>query len=513
MRRQVASFGSLLFMFSFYVIAVSLLAYFLSTQFLWILLGVEILSIFFAFYVMINKKRRMETRIRWSIFIVFFPILGIGSYVYFGRMYHYDTVKDYKYKNFSDFGNKTKDQMFDHVLPVMNEDIPEYKRAFMMGLNEQSDLIYKNTSVSFLPNGTDAWVSIFNDISSAKNYILINLYIIEDGELCRNFVQALKNKIEEGVRVYIIYDFAGSYAKFDLKVQKELKMMGAHLVPFSPIVMPFVDWKANYRDHRKDFSIDGRIGYTGGINLSDEYINMSKKYGYWNDSMVRVVGEAVQGIEKIFASDWKFIKKGKEKITDWEPEVGKLHPKKNNNKDLIQIVSSGPNHASPLHLDLLLNLIGSAQKRIWLSTPYFVPPIELIKAISSAAKSGIDVRLVLPGMSDKFMLLDVSKKWTDELYESGVKVYSMNNIFNHTKAFLFDDEICFTGTTNMDFRALFTDQQTMLLVKSKEFNSQLENRFIDDFKTSFLYNFKPSREHKWFTRLIVNIYNIISPLL
>lgn len=513
MKKNIATFGSLIFMFTFYIIGVALAARYLSIQFLWVLLAQELACIAFAFYIMINKNRRMETKIRWATFIIFVPFFGIASYFFFGRVYRYSATKIYKYKNFHNFGNKTKEEIFEEILPIMDGEIPEYKRAFMMGLNEQSDLIYKNTKTEFFKNGTEAWISIFNDINNAKEYVLMNMYIIKDGELYRNFVQLVRNKIAQGVRFYFIFDFIGSYGTFTYKHQKELQMMGVYLLPFSPLPMPFLDWTTNYRDHRKDLSIDGKIGYTGGINLGDEYINLSKSFGYWNDSMVRLTGEAVQGIEKIFASDWKFSQKGKENIVDFEPNVGNLTIKETTHNDLVQVISAGPNHASPIHLDLLLNLIGSAQKRIWLSTPYFVPPVELIKAIGSAAKSGIDVRLVLPGMSDQPMMLEVSKRWTDELYAAGVKIYSMHNIFNHTKAFIFDDEISFTGTTNMDFRALFSDQQTMLLVKSKEFNQQIEQRFEADFASSFLYNFAPSREHKYFVRFIVSIYNIISPLL
>jgi len=146
-------------------------------------------------------------------------------------------------------------------------------------------------------------------------------------------------------------------------------------------------------------------------------------------------------------------------------------------QSIVQVVACGPNHNSSSHLDILLNLIASAQKRIWLSTPYFVPPNELIVELASAAKSGIDVRLVLPGVTDKFLLLDVSKKHTDLLFDSGVKIYTMNNVFNHTKAYLVDDEMSFVGSTNLDYRALFSDQQTMGLVYSCEFNQELTQRF------------------------------------
>lgn len=512
MKKHLAAIGSLIFLFSIYIILITVGSTLLSIHFLWILLIVEILCIIWSFVVLINKKRRLETKVRWAVFIIFVPIFGIGSYFLFGRVYHYKTTVDYKYKNFADFreGEKLK-TLNEEIIPLIEEDIPEYKRAFMMGLNQQSDLIYQNTRTEFLPNGNIAWSRIFEDLMQAKEYILINMYIVDDGELYRNLVQILKGRLKKGVRVYFLYDFFGAYGKFSRKMREELIEAGAEVIPFSPVKMPFLNWTINYRDHRKDISIDGQIGYTGGINLADEYVNLSKVFGFWNDAMIRIQGDAVQGIEKIFVSDWRFYTK--KLLIDLEPKIGLPMSYQNDNHELVQVVSSGPNHATPMHLDLMLNLINSAQRRIWLSSPYFVPPVEMIKSLASAARSGIDVRLLLPGLSDKKFLLDVSKNWAGDLYDAGVKIYCINNTFNHTKMFLFDDEISFLGSTNLDFRAFFSDQQTMVLIKSQPFNQVLNDKFISDFELSFLYNFNPKTEHNKPYRLLVKGMNIIGPLL
>lgn len=161
----------------------------------------------------------------------------------------------------------------------------------------------------------------------------------------------------------------------------------------------------------------------------------------------------------------------------------------------------------------MLNLINSAQRRIWLSTPYFVPPGELIKALAAAAWSGIDVRLLLPGKTDKKYLLNVSRFWTKELFDAGVKIYTLNRTFNHAKQFLFDDEIAFVGSTNIDYRAYFSDQQTMALVKSRRFNQQLVKNFEYDFKISTLYTTKPLSHHSWINHVRVWALNMVAPIL
>ncbi|ATZ16123.1 cardiolipin synthase [Entomoplasma freundtii] len=512
MKKHIVALFSLIFLFSAYIIAITLLSVLLSPTFLWTLLGVEILSIIWAFVVLFNPHRRVETRIRWAIFIIFMPIIGLGSYLFFGRTYHYKTTRDYRYKNFSDFRERPiMKEMKQTTLPIIDKDIPEYKRAFMMSLNQQADLIYKNTQIDLLPNGNIAWPTVLREMSKAKNYILLNIYIVNDGELYRNLELVLKERLDAGVRVYFLYDFFGCYGKFTSEMKRRLKEAGAQVVPFGPVKLPFINWTMNYRDHRKDISIDGEVGFLGGINLSDEYINLSPKFGIWNDSMIKIEGDALQGLEKIFVSDWLFYTK--KLLIDQEPSLGIAKPKTTGRHDLMQVVSSGPNHPTPMHLDLILNLINSAQKRIWLATPYFVPPVELIKSLASSARSGIDVRLLLPGKGDKQYLLNVSKYWTQELYDAGAKIYTLNNTFSHFKAFLFDDEISFVGSTNLDFRAFFSDQQTMALIKSREFNKELTKKFEHDFHLSHLYTKRPLSEHKRSYRFFIQTLNIITPLL
>ncbi|ATZ16976.1 cardiolipin synthetase [Williamsoniiplasma luminosum] len=513
MKKSLVAISSLIFMLSTLIAVVVILSIFTSIEALWLLFGLEMASVAWAFVVLLNPKRRIETRLRWALFITFIPVIGLGSYLFFGRIYRYKIGREYKFKNFADFKSTSKESLEKEIIkPIIDVEIPQFKRAFIMPLNQQHQIIYKNSNTEFFPNGAKAWMQILQDVSCAKEYILINMYIVADGELFRNLLNIFKQKISEGVRIYILYDFIGSYGRISKKNIEELTNMGIHIVSYSPVRFPFMDWKTNYRDHRKDISIDGEIGYVGGVNIADEYINQNKNFGYWNDSMVRIVGEGVQGIEKVFVSDWMFVTQ--KSIIDIEPNIGKKNISKHNeSNNLTQIVTTGPNHESPMHFDLLLNLIQSAQKRIWLQTPYFIPPIEMIKAIASAAKSGIDVRLVLPGMSDKRFLLDISKKWTDDLFKAGVKIYSIHNTFNHTKAFLFDDQVALLGSTNLDYRALFSNQETMALIKSGTFNSQLTHRFEKDFSLSKLYTEKPSQNWNKFYKAWIMTLNVIEPLL
>ncbi|WP_027875533.1 cardiolipin synthase [Mesoplasma chauliocola] len=473
----------------------------------------HLFSCVWAIIVLCNRKRRIETRIRWMLFIVLAPFFGIVSYAFLGRVYKYRKNKNYLYNKNTASLLQPKTQ-YDLVnLKSIEKENPEFKRAFMMSFEKQRESIYSNTLIKYLASGNIYFSNLLNDINQAKEYILINCYIIAEGEVLEKITDLLIKKIEEGIRVYIIYDFLGCYGKFT-KSKKRLIQEGAHLVAYSPIHFPFVKWNANYRDHRKDISIDGKIGYIGGINISDEYINKSGTFGFWNDSAIKIIGEAVQEIELIFKRDWNFYMTKKErKIEKLELKVGSFNHENIKTPDFIQIISDGPNHESPMCLEVMLNLIHSAQNRIWIKSPYFIPPPEIINALCNAASTGLDVRVLLPGKSDKFLLLEVSKHWTKKMFENGVKIYSMNDTFVHEKSYVFDDEIVFSGSSNLDYRALFCDQQTMALIKSKDTNTIVSKKMLNDMKKSFEYKFIPNKDLPILKRAVVKIYNVMAPLL
>jgi len=510
MKKGISTFLSLLFLFSLVIVTVVLLGVFLNIHILWILLILWVLGVLWAIVVAFGK-RRSDVKLRWVMFLIFVPIIGLFSYIFFGRKYHLSVDKNYQYLEFNNFTPAEQEINSAMSELILDNEIPQFKNAFNIGRKIQNDRAYRGSKATLLNNASIAWIQIFKDIDSAKDYVLINYYIIEDGELYRNLKRLLAKKIQQGVKVYMIFDFVGSFAKLSLREQDELRKLGVNLQVYMPMLMPFLNWKSNYRDHRKDISIDGRIGYFGGSNIADEYINKSRKFGFWNDEQVRVAGASVQGIEKIFASDWEFITK--KPLTELEPKVGKIHAWDESDDKLTQIVACGPNHEISAHEHILLELIGSAKERIWISTPYFVPPGEVLEALLTAALSGIDVRIVLPGKTDKLLLLDVSERYADKLFKAGVKIYSMVGTFNHTKAYLVDNEISFIGSTNLDYRALFADQQTMGLIYSAAFNQKLAERFEHEMDLSVLHHEPLAKGKSWFRRFCTIMVTWASPLL
>jgi len=510
MKKGFLAMFSVLFLFSIVLIGISLIAVFLNINFFWILVGIWVLGILWSVVVAFGK-RRADVKLRWVMFLVFVPVISLFSYIFFGREYHLSVDKEYKYLQFKNFSNASQKRNFNASEVILNTEVPQYRNAFNIGQYIQNDLAFQDSQVELLNNGSEAWIKIFEDLDKAKQYILFNYYMIGDSEIYRNLKKLLLKKAKQGVRVYLIYDFVGSLGKFNRKEHIELKKSGIMIHSYLPMTMPFLNWKSNYRDHRKDISIDGKIAYFGGTNITDEYINKSKKFGFWNDEQVRITGSAVAGIEKIFVSDWKFVTGTN--LIKLEPDLGVMNKPVKSEDRLTQIVACGPNHEFSSHFEILMKLIATAEHRIWLSTPYFVPPSELLEQLKTAALSGIDVRLVLPGITDKALLLDVSERYADALFKAGVKIYSMTGTFNHTKAFLIDEEISFIGSTNLDYRALFSDQQTMGLIYSKKFNLQLEERFQWEFSVSKLNTISLAKNKSWFKRFCTILVSWASPLL
>ncbi|WP_031542253.1 cardiolipin synthase [Mesoplasma photuris] len=512
MRKQIRVLLSLIFLFGV-IVTILVLTIVISPYFMTILFAIHGSSAVFATFILCRKNRRFETRTRWFAFICLVPIFGIVSYWFFGQAYKYKKTAHYKYKNIEDFTNKKTELTSKDITENLEMSSPHFAKAFLNANALQNDVIFKNTQTQILDNGANFFTDLIKEIRKSEKYILMNFYIIRDGELLQNLINELEIASKRGVNVYVIYDFLGCYTIFSNKTIKRMKESGMKVIPFSKIHLPFINWTANYRDHRKDVSIDGRVGYIGGINIGDEYINISKKFGFWNDMQIKLTGDAVRGIEKTFASDWYFCMKNKQKITDLEPSVCQKNKTVSVNDDFVQVMTTGPNHQTSIHLDALMNLITNAKKRIWIVTPYFVPPMEIINALKSAAISGIDVKILLPGKTDKTLVLEVSKRWTRELYDAGVEIYSIYNTFNHTKAFLFDDDISFVGSTNLDFRSLFSDQQTMLLVKSKTLTKELALKIIHDGDKSFKYHLRPNDELNLFYKSAIACSNLMIPLL
>ncbi|AHF58223.1 cardiolipin synthase [Spiroplasma eriocheiris] len=503
---------SMMFLFGLAVAAVVVVAIIFNIAFIWIFVSILIIDFLMAFWIFFSK-RRYEVKLSWIIFVIFIPFIGLCSYIFFGRKYHFSNKRTIYYEAI----NKNEYQQFqeDNLanLTKINTLSPHFTRTFELLNHKAEKPVYGNSAVEILPNGTIAFYRILSDLQKAKKYILLTYFIIADGELFEAFAEIIKELLKAGVKVYLIYDHVGSYFKISEKSLRKLKKIGVKMYKFLPIITPFLNGNANYRNHRKDVVIDGKIGYTGGINLSDLYVNQSPKFGLFHDVQLRIEGDGVRALEVIFADDWYFASKQRERISELENDIFTKKDHHQTNNTLVQIFNDYPSFSESLNRDAYISLINNAKKRIWLSTPYFIAPGELILALKTAAQAGIDVRLTIPGLTDKIFVLDITKTYCKELLAVGVKIYEMNNVFCHNKIAIFDDEIAIVGTCNLDYRSFFSDHQTTAIIYDKEVVKTFLTRWEWDYNHAILWREWPIKYKPLKYRVGLQCLKLVSPIL
>ncbi len=483
---------------------------FFNFKLFWIIFSIYLINII-VIWIVFFSKRRTEAKLSWIFSISVFPIIGIFAYFFYGRKYKYQK-KNNKYI----FYNDSKIYLENHAkteenLYKINKLSPEFYQAFKLAYSLSKRGIYDNFKFKILENGEDTWINILKDIKNAKEYILMNYFIIGNGEIVQQLLYLLEEKISQNVEVYFLYDSVGTYFQNNEFILSKFKKIGVKLARFGKFIIPLVTGNVNYRNHRKDIIIDGKIGYTGGINIGDEYINLGKKFGFINDTHCRFEGECVKSLELIFMNDWYFTTKNN--LNYIENNIYSFDKSNNKEEEFIQIIDTGPIRKRSIHKSLILNLINNSKKRFWISTPYFIPTDEINDALIFAASIGKDVRILLPGKTDKTFILSLSKLYASRLMKYGVKVYITNGIFNHSKAILVDDKISIISTTNLDQRSLYVDHQTMAMVYSKLTNNKLENTFNNYFVFSHLFDIKEIQKWNFLYKIIINLISFVSPIL
>lgn len=505
MRKRV----NLLLSFVLYIFLISLTVYLFIyyIRYSWVLLLIVTIITILTAVIIFLTNRLMDVKLSWIMVVICLPVLGIFLYWVFGRPYRYRR-KQKVHLNLFKYFYKQEDWNF--TKEVLNNENPNFSAEDLSIFNYTTRIsfrpIYTNTDVRILVNGPEKYQQIIEDIKQAKKYIFMNYYIIGDGELLETILNLLAKKVQEGVKVYIIYDHAGSYFLLAHDTIRRIKKMGIHFHRFAPIKLPILTGSYNFRNHRKDVIIDGVIGYTGGINLSDTYIHLSGR-GFWRDTQVRLVGDAVKSLELIFRQDWHFTTGI---ILDVETNNA-LSKIKNN--VIVQIIDDGPLTKETVQKDLFIKYISMAKKRVWITTPYLFPTADLVTALRNSAYSGVDVRLCLPGILEHYLLLDLCRTYYDALLEAGVKIYEYSHAVNHSKMGIFDDKFTIIGSTNLDYRSLYSDHQTLVSIYDSTTNEILASKFLEDFKYSNLIKSNPLlQRNKFYHYVFLFLMRVLAPL-
>ena len=308
---------------------------------------------------------------------------------------------------------------------------------------------WQNTRAQYFASGEAMYPQLLADLEKAQKSIFLEFFIVSHGCMWNGIEKVLRRKAAQGVDVRLIYDDFGSL--LGLPSDFVIRMEKAHIrcIPFNPVV-PLVSLVMNHRDHRKIVVVDGNVAYTGGVNLADEYINAEQRFGYWKDAAIRLEGAAVWNFTVMFLNVWNAFRPQETDYTAFAPT--RLPAVQDG---VVQPYADSPLDEEPLAETIYLDILSQAQRYVYIYTPYLAVGEEMLDALKNAAKRGVDVRLILPGIPDKKLVFRLSRSYYLPLLRAGVRIYEFTPGFLHAKCYVSDDRVAVVGSINMDYRSLF----------------------------------------------------------
>ena len=451
----------------------------------------------------VMDNRQPSKTMAWLLVLWAVPFVGILLYFFFGQ----NTRKERLISERS-LSQLTKRSMFEYI-EQKNLRLPESHRPLMMLFKNQSmALPFKDNEVTIYTSGYEFFPSLLRDISRAQKHIHIDLYIFEDDELGNLIADALIERAEHGVEVRVVYDDVGCL-KVKNAFHERMRNAGIDIHPFMPVKFPKFTSKANYRNHRKIIVIDGQVGFIGGMNIATRYVKGTGAQP-WRDTVTRVRGGAVYGLQRAFLVDWYFVDRTLITNRSYYPP---LDPSISNNC-LAQVVTSSPTTLWPDIMQGYVRILLEAKRYVYMETPYFLPTEPVLFAMRTAALAGVDVRLILPMHSDSKIVEWASTSYINEVEEAGVKVYFYQAGFNHSKFLVSDDSICTCGSTNIDFRSFEHNFEANVFFYDEGVALRMKKIFLNDQALSQTYDDMVTRTHLTFwKRLWMSLIRLLSPLL
>ncbi len=437
-----------------------------------------VLSVF-VLIIIINSKTDSAYKIAWMIPVLYFPFFGSLLYILYGGNKFGKRIK----REVERLDNKTGSLLKQNkeTAESFKKDNP-YAYSQSQYINEYAKCpIHNNSFVEYYSLGELAYEEMLIELKKAEKYIFLEYFIIEKGKMWDSILEILEEKVREGVDVRLIYDDIGCLFTLPYNYKKKLESKGIKTYIFHPLKMLF-STKYNNRDHRKILVIDGKVAFTGGINLADEYINEFEKYGHWKDCAVKIKGDAVINFTILFLIMWEYLSK---EAPDYDYYIEDFERNKeledNNarfNDGLVQPFSDNPLDDESLGENVYANILGNASRYVYITTPYLVINDVMKAAICSAAKRGIDVRIIVPHIPDKRFVHSVSKSHYDELLKSNVRIYEYLPGFMHSKIFVSDDKYGIVGTINLDYRSLYLHYECGVWLYKSECIDSIKEDFL-----------------------------------
>lgn len=458
--------------------------------------------------ILLDNKNPAKS-IAYILLLALLPILGLVVYYFFGRDYRKQRLFNVKgavdgqvIENFWKDNQKELDKHLERVEKQVGDLIAPARLIF----NQHQGILTENNDVKLLLNGENKFPEVFEALEQAKHHIHIEYYIFSYDDIGKKIINILTLKAAQGVEVRIIIDDFGS--KKNKRMVKKLKKAKIEIHRFMPVRFVLLA-QANFRNHRKIIVIDGRIGFSGGINIDERYLNNGKHKLFWRDTHIRVDGPLVNLLQLQFLLSWHFTSKSTFPFK--APYFGNEFTTKG--KATATLVASGPDSPRPYCMEAILSAINQAEDKIWIITPYFIPTDQIVTALQIAASNGVDVRMILPGKTDSHIVKHASLSFIAPLLRSGIKIFFYRKGFAHAKTMTFDNRLAIVGTANMDIRSFYINFEIVSLIYDKQFCEELDKSFEEDLQSCNEMTYLEWAKRSFANRLIDSTCRLLTPLL
>jgi cardiolipin synthase len=465
-------------------------------------------------HVVMDNRQPAKT-MAWALVIWFVPLAGIVLYLFFGV-----NTRRTRYISQRQLDELSKRSMLGFVRQE-GLTIPEaHQPTVDLFINESLSLPFMDATLDIYTDGYQFVPALLAAVGKARDHIHMDMYIFEADALGNLVADALIAKAREGVEVRVIYDDVGCW-RVPHRFFERMREGGVEVVPFLPVRFPTFTSKVNYRNHRKLIVVDGKTGFVGGMNIALRYVKgrtdrrgHSGNRGYWRDTMVKVSGTAVYGLQRAFLIDWYFVDRSLLSDPRYYQADNAAAGAVGGGTNLLQMVTSSPVEAYPQIMQGYVRIILAARRYVYLETPYFLPTDPVLFALKTAASSGVDVRLLVPCENDSWLVDWASRSYLREAVEAGIRVSLYTKGFMHSKLLVADDDICTCGSTNVDFRSFENNFESNVFVYGKDAAQRMRDIYLNDEAETVLLKDLPERMNPGFlVRFKESLVRLLAPLM
>lgn len=477
-----------------------------------LILIVHIYIIITVIFLILDNREPAST-FAWVFIFIIIPVGGLALYFLIGRNWRIKGRKRrLKYcqltEEIKSLCKPHTNSQAQYLKALKDSSSPNYKNKLFNLLYHSSDsLLTINNRIRLYFSGKSKFSDLKADLENAEKFIHMEYYIWRNDSLTRQIQDILLRKVSQGVEIRILYDAIGSLGLRGYYL-KRMRRAGIEIYPYYDFLSPLTIHTLNYRNHRKIAVIDGKIGYTGGMNMGKEYVDGGRRFDSWYDTHVRLEGESVGVLNSVFATSWVNTTKTNLFNPSYFPK-----PEQTYGFLPVQITTSGPDSQWGTIRQLYFSLISSAERSIFIRTPYFIPDQSIFTALETAALSGLDVKIILAGKPDKKLPFWAAKTYFQRLLQSGVKLYYYQKGFMHSKAVVVDDYVSSIGSANMDIRSFRLNYEVNTLIYDKNISGQVSKSFIDDLAECKEFSLSECERTKLLFRFRNSLARLFAPLL